>query len=163
MLQLCILQSVHIIMKVNTRKLWKVARVTYFISSCWISTDRFMNSTYAVIATDFQTKQNSNPKQDAKYCKSIINIKNIQAKYVRTHSDDHCFQLNSWRMTWLMNWHGLRYAALSLCLFSGDDHRHSDILCCQPWILYWSHTAYVTPILWTPSLWTERCVLRRMN
>jgi hypothetical protein len=92
-----------------------------------------MNSTCAVIANDFQTKQNSNPKQDAKYCKLILNIKNIQAKYVRTHSDDHCFQLNSWRMTSLADQLARTApAAPSLCLFSGDDHRHSDILCSQP-------------------------------
>jgi len=150
-------------MEVNSRRLWKVATGTYFISSCGISTDRPMNSTHAVIASDFDTKQNSNPKQDAKYFKSIINIKNLQATYVRTHSDDHCFQLNSWRVMCLMYWHGPSYAALSVCQFTGDDHRHSDMLCYQPWMLYRSHTACVAPILWTPSLWAKRCVLWWMN
>ena len=133
-------------MEVNSRKLWKAATVTYFISSFWILTDRLMNSTCAVIANDFQSKQNSNPKQDAKCCKSIINIKNVQAKCVRRHSDDHCFQLNSWRMTWLMNWHGprllLRPFVCSVGMITGTliscvlSHEYSIGFTLHIWPLY---------------------------
>jgi hypothetical protein len=123
-------------MKENSRRLWKVATVTFFNSPCWIATDRLVNSTHAVIATDLDTKHNSRPKQDARHFEALINIANNKVTYVRMHNDDHCFQLNRWRVMWLVNWHGPSYASHSLCQLSGDDHRHSDILCSQPWTFY---------------------------
>ena len=129
-------------MEANSRRLKKETTMAYFISPCWISTDRFINSVWCHCSSSWHQKI-SNPKQEAKYFKTIINIKNNKATNVRTHSDDHCFQLNSWPMIRLGNWHRPSYSVVSLCQLSGNDHRYSDMLCCQPWIGYCigSHTA----------------------